>query len=76
MLLAVAGADEAVDMDGGQVGDTTFAELGYDSLAVLELGNRIEQEYGVRIPDGELDNGQTMRDVVAYVNSGLAEGGP
>ncbi len=67
-----AGADDQMDLDGRDVTDTPFAELGYDSLAMLELVSRIEREYGVALPDGEVEKKETPGEVVAYVNSRLA----
>ncbi|MGI5171052.1 acyl carrier protein [Spirillospora sp. CA-253888] len=75
MLREVAGVDENVDMDGEGADDKAFADLGYDSLAVLELTNRIEQDYGLRIPDGDLEHTQSLREAVAYVNDRLTKAG-
>jgi len=50
------------------INDVPFAELGFDSLAVLETQARISNEYGVRIPDEALDEMTTASATVAYVN--------
>lgn len=73
ILRAGAGVDEQIDLDGDDVLDRQFADLGYDSLALLELANRIEREYAIQIPDGDLVHTQTLRESVAYVGSRLAE---
>ncbi len=44
-----------------------IADLGADSLDVLQLLMTIEDEYGVKIPDEELENFRTVGDVVEYV---------
>ncbi len=43
------------------------AELGIDSLTGVELGLRIEQALGVRLPDATLTEARTPRDLVAAV---------
>ena len=49
ILRACAGEAESIDLDGDIV-DIPFDELGYDSLALLELASRVEREYGAAIP--------------------------
>ncbi|MEV6674493.1 acyl carrier protein [Streptomyces sp. NPDC051162] len=73
ILRAGAGVDEQIDLDGENIADRQFADLGYDSLALLELANRIEREYAIQIPDGDLEHTKTLREAVAYVTSRLME---
>ncbi|MEZ7004881.1 acyl carrier protein [Streptomyces sp. SCSIO 75703] len=68
ILRASAGVDEETDLDGEHFADTAFADLGYDSLALLELVNRVEREHGIRIPDGDLTHTQTPLEAVSYVH--------
>ena len=51
-------------------------ELGIDSLTGVELGLRIEQTLGVRLPDATLTEARTPRDLVAAVlrAAGVAHG--
>ncbi|MEV7525574.1 acyl carrier protein [Streptomyces sp. NPDC091371] len=62
-----AGADEGVDLDG-DILDTDFEELGYESLALLETGGRIEREYGISLDDDIFVDNRTPRSLVAAVN--------
>ncbi|MCT9079652.1 acyl carrier protein [Streptomyces fulvoviolaceus] len=73
ILRASAGVDEQTDLDGDHFADTAFADLGYDSLALLELVNRIEREYGIQIPDGDLAHTQSPAEALAYVHTRLRE---
>ncbi|MDH6113742.1 act minimal PKS acyl carrier protein [Kitasatospora sp. MAP12-15] len=73
ILRAGAGTDTRIEVAVEQLTDTPFAELGYDSLALLELTSRIEREYGIAIPDGEVEQKETPGQVVEYVNSLLTE---
>lgn len=63
--------------EGGRVGpdnlDTTFADLGYDSLAVYELMTRLQDDTGVPISDEEIETIETPRQVLEFVNSRLAD---
>lgn len=66
-----AGADESVDLDG-EILDTGFEELGYESLALLETGGRIEREYGITLDDDVLGEVTTPRALIDVVNADLA----
>ncbi|PSL52677.1 act minimal PKS acyl carrier protein [Saccharothrix carnea] len=63
-----AGADEGVDLDA-DILDVEFAELGYDSLAMLETASRIEREYGIKLEDETTAAARTPRALLAVVNS-------
>ncbi|MER5648146.1 acyl carrier protein [Streptosporangium sp. NPDC002524] len=62
-----AGEDEEIDIEGDIV-DTTFTDMNYDSLAVLELASRIERDWGVAVPDEVAADLRTPREVLDYVN--------
>jgi act minimal PKS acyl carrier protein len=66
-----AGTDEAVDLDG-DIADSDFEELGYESLALLETGGRIEREYGISLDEDALADARTPGALVDLVNSHLA----
>lgn len=67
-----AGVDEDIDLSG-DVADTTFADLGYDSLAVLELTSHVQRRYGITIPDGASAEMPTPRAIVDLVNRRFSE---
>ncbi|MBV1935722.1 acyl carrier protein [Streptomyces sp. BV286] len=73
ILRASGGVDEQTDLDGEDFADTAFSDLGYDSLALLELTNRVEREYRIQIPDGDLEHTQTPREALTYVLARLTE---
>jgi minimal PKS acyl carrier protein len=54
--------------------DVPFTDLGYDSLAVLEISGRIAERIGVRLPEGSLTEDTTPVQTATYVNSLLAVG--
>jgi len=62
-------ADEVTPVNAGR----EFAELGYDSLAVLELVSQLRRHHGVHIPDEALSEIPTPLRVVDYVNRLFAE---
>ncbi|MGF0171730.1 acyl carrier protein [Streptomyces sp. Marseille-Q5077] len=53
--------------------DISFADLGYDSLALLETGSRIGREYGLEFEDSALVDVDTPRDLVRVVNAHLLD---
>ncbi|MBT2231525.1 acyl carrier protein [Nonomuraea sp. NEAU-A123] len=72
ILRECAGEDEAVDLSG-DIADTSIAELGYDSLAVLETAARIEREFGVLLDDSVIAKAATPGDLVQVVNQYLIQ---
>lgn len=70
ILHAAGGADED-SVPQGDFLDTPFAELGYDSLAVMETGARIEREFGVTPPEESITVEATPRALIDAVNKHL-----
>ena len=68
LLRACAGSAEHVDLDDGIV-DETFEDLGYDSLALLEVCGQVQQRYGVALPDDAARVTLTPRQFIALVDS-------
>lgn len=56
--------------------DIGFEALGYESVALLETGSRIEREYGISLDDSALIDARTPRALLAVVNAGLADLAP
>ncbi|WP_089099012.1 acyl carrier protein [Streptomyces hyaluromycini] len=73
ILRTGAGVDQQTNLDDERAADTSLVDLGYDSLAVLELTSRIEREYDIAIPDGDLAHTLTPREAATYVASRIAE---
>jgi act minimal PKS acyl carrier protein len=74
ILESSSGVAEGVDWEDPATMNKPFTELGYDSLALLELAARVQQEYGVHMPD---DSVVLMTDPAAaldYLNQRLAQG--
>ncbi|MEU8589966.1 acyl carrier protein [Streptomyces sp. NPDC048664] len=69
-----AGSDDAVNLDG-DILDTDFEALGYESLAMLETGGRIEREFEVTLDDDALTEARTPRALIEVVNDTLAPSG-
>jgi act minimal PKS acyl carrier protein len=63
-------AGEATDLDA-DILDVPFDELGYDSLALLETGGRIQRERGIVLADSTLVEAGTPRALLAAVNEQL-----
>ncbi|CAG6391040.1 acyl carrier protein [Streptomyces cocklensis] len=71
ILLEGAGASEEVDLDG-DILDVEFDALGYESLALLETGGRIEREFGIALDDSALTVARTPRALIDVVNAHLS----
>jgi acyl carrier protein len=52
--------------------DTAFADLGLDSLAVVEIQLALQQRFSFEIPDQDAHLIATLREAVDYVNRRLA----
>jgi act minimal PKS acyl carrier protein len=61
------GADAEV-LDENVLG-TEFADLGYDSIVVYEIAVRIQDDFGVAIPDEALDDLKTPGAFIDYVSA-------
>ncbi|MGK5530982.1 acyl carrier protein [Streptomyces sp. URMC 129] len=72
ILREAAGEVESVDLDG-DILDVTFEELGYDSLALLETGSRIEREYGIALEETSVADVETPGALLTVVNKQLAQ---
>ncbi|CAL9411179.1 Acyl carrier protein [Streptomyces sp. enrichment culture] len=52
--------------------DAEFTELGFDSLSVYEIVTRIQDDFGVSVPDERLDDLTTPALMIGYVRDRLA----
>jgi act minimal PKS acyl carrier protein len=68
-IMRDAAGDVGVD---GDVAHHSYGELGYDSLALLEISARIKQALGVEAPDSVLEVSSTLAQTVDGVNAVLA----
>lgn len=67
-----AGEGEGVDLKG-DVQDTEFEDLGYDSLALLETASRIKRDYGIRLADDQVTEAKTPRALLQLIDSTVTE---
>ncbi|KAA9166512.1 acyl carrier protein [Amycolatopsis acidicola] len=72
ILCEAAGEDEDLELAGDD-SETTLADLGFDSLVLIEAGTRIEREFGAAIPEDRLAGAVTVADFRALVNEVLAD---
>jgi act minimal PKS acyl carrier protein len=70
VLYAAAGEAEGIAFDA-EVLDVAFEEMGYESLALLETGGRIEREYGITLEDTAVLDAGTPRALLDVVNVAL-----
>jgi act minimal PKS acyl carrier protein len=70
ILRESAGEDESVNLDG-DVLDSPFTDLGYDSLALYNTVGRVEREYGIRLPEDLVSDSTTPRNLIDAVNGAV-----
>ncbi len=44
-------------------------DLGADSLDVVELVMALEEEFGIEVPDDDVENMRTIRHIVQYIEA-------
>ncbi|WP_131736979.1 acyl carrier protein [Actinomadura roseirufa] len=71
ILRACAGEPDTISLDD-DISTVSFEDMGYDSLAVLEMAARIQQEFLVAIPDETVAELPTPDAIVEYVNPRIA----
>ncbi|MFC8538897.1 acyl carrier protein [Streptomyces sp. NPDC057249] len=71
LLRAAAGSEEGAPLDEAAQ-DTLFLDLGYDSLALLQVTGVVERDYDVALDEEALDEAQTPRAYLDLVNGALA----
>jgi acyl carrier protein len=63
--------ENVLNIDGADITEATDFkdDLGLDSLDLFELVMAFEEEYGIEIPQDDLDNIATVGDVVEYLSA-------
>ncbi len=73
-MLEAVGEDESIDLDR-DILDVPMGELGFDSLAVMNVADVIERRYGVRISEDAIEEMMaTPRKALDYVSGLMAAG--
>ncbi|WP_205789381.1 MULTISPECIES: acyl carrier protein [unclassified Micromonospora] len=66
-LRRAAGDDDGLDLDG-DIAETTLADLGYDSISIVEMTLLIERELKISLPEDRANKDTTPREFVELVN--------
>ncbi len=69
VVARAAGTDERDLKDS----DDLIKDLAMDSLSVLEIAVDLESHYDVRIEDEDLDDIQTVGEIITYIERRLGE---
>lgn len=64
-----------IPLDQVQVDTNLANELGLDSFAAVELMFELEESFGLKIADSEIEHIRTVRDIVVYVQQWLEKNG-
>ncbi|MEU4349612.1 acyl carrier protein [Streptomyces sp. NPDC023838] len=65
-----SGGEDPAGPDADVLGEN-FTELGFDSLALLQMASLIEREFGVALPDEGLHKLDTPQKLIDLVNEQL-----
>ena len=44
-------------------------DLGADSLDLVELAMALEEEFGIEVPDKDIENLRSIRDIITYLGT-------
>jgi len=69
IFIAAVGCDDALR---GDISDTPFDDLGFDSLALIETAAKLKREHGVVIPEEQLTEVRNPGELLALINNRLA----
>ncbi len=58
-----------IDKSKISVGTSFVDDLNLDSLDIVELMMKMEDEFGVEIPEEEAENLKTVKDIISYLES-------
>ena len=53
--------------------DTSFEDLGIDSLEIFEIVMALEDEFDIEIPNEDVEDIKTVGAIVEYINSKVEE---
>ncbi|MBZ4663350.1 MAG: acyl carrier protein [Caloramator sp.] len=65
---------DQLNLDENEIAeDTTFADLGVDSLDLFQILISLEDEFGIEIPNEDAENIKTVKDVVEYIKERIGD---
>ena len=70
VMLRCSGLPDQASLEG-DIRDITFEDLGYDSLAVLEIASAMQRSYKIEISDESIETMTTPGAVLDFVNGAL-----
>lgn len=71
LLRECGGEDEVPDLSGDVV-DTEFEDLGYDSLVLFNVICKVQRRYSIQLADDVVVDASTARGLLDVINSRLA----
>ena len=66
-VTTIVGSQLGVEMKALAPEASLLDDLGADSLDVVELVMALEEEFGIEVPDDDVENIRTIGDIVAYL---------
>ncbi|MEU7146163.1 acyl carrier protein [Nocardia sp. NPDC046473] len=72
LMRKALGEDDTVDLSG-DILDAEMGELGFDSLAIIDVVQRLERDYKIAIPESLATEETTPRQLLEVVNTTVTE---
>jgi minimal PKS acyl carrier protein len=72
ILITCAGGGDDTEGPHSDISDIPFEDLGYDSLALIETATRLKLYHGVVIPDEQIVEVRTPKELLDLVNERIA----
>jgi acyl carrier protein len=67
ILATIEGVGVSIDV-ATIMPDTSLAKTGIDSLEMMNVFLAIEEKFGIKIPDDDIDALDTVDDIIAYLH--------
>lgn len=67
-LIQLAAAQVPMDPSGVSLASRFIEDLGYDSLDVTEFVMEVEDQFGVSLPDEQIERFHMVQDVLDWLN--------
>lgn len=68
-VIDIIARELGVSVDDIKLDSTFVDDLGADSLDIVELVMKFEDEFSLEIPDEEAEKIQTVKDAISYVQA-------
>lgn len=62
-----------LDPDTIELTSNLASDLGADSLDAIDIVMRLEDQYGIEVPDSVIESMKTVEDIVGFIESNITD---